>query len=151
MRRPSLHERRWGAEEHDFAAAWRSQPNLIPAPLAGKRGIDGLEFREGKDGAAGHQSDLPLLQVATLRDDDQVARISPDYESATSAIRRRTGNTLRWCLKSANPRLARRHLGDLALWPHGADIANTVPNSFPTQHKGFRTPRWITAIRQLIS
>ena len=26
MSRPSLHERRWGAEEHDFAAAWRSQP-----------------------------------------------------------------------------------------------------------------------------
>ncbi len=29
MRRPSLHERRWGAEEHDFAAAWRSQPKWV--------------------------------------------------------------------------------------------------------------------------
>ena len=28
--------------------------DLIPAPLAGEGGIDGLEFREGKDGAAGH-------------------------------------------------------------------------------------------------
>ena len=29
VRRPSLHERRWGAEEHDFAAAWRSQPKWV--------------------------------------------------------------------------------------------------------------------------
>ena len=29
MRRPSLHERCWGAEEHDFAAAWRSQPKWV--------------------------------------------------------------------------------------------------------------------------
>ena len=27
--RSSLHERRWGAEEHDFAAAWRSQPKWV--------------------------------------------------------------------------------------------------------------------------
>jgi hypothetical protein len=38
-----------------------------------------LRFREGEDGAAGHQSGLPLLQVATLRDDDQVALISLDF------------------------------------------------------------------------
>jgi hypothetical protein len=43
------------------------------------------------------------------------------------------GNTLRWCLRFANPRLARRHLGIFALWPHGADVANTVPNLFPTR------------------
>ena len=29
VRRPSLYERRWGAEEHDFAAAWRSQPKWV--------------------------------------------------------------------------------------------------------------------------
>ena len=41
------------------------------------------------------------------------------------------GIRLRWCSKSANPRLARRQLGVFALWPHGADVANTVPNLFP--------------------
>jgi len=54
-----------------------------PAPLAGEGGIDGLEFREGKDGAASHQPDLPLLQVAALRDNDQVALISPDFVRLT--------------------------------------------------------------------
>ena len=49
------------------------------SPLAGEGRIDSLEFREGKVGAAGHQSDLLLLQVATLRDDDQVALISLDF------------------------------------------------------------------------
>jgi hypothetical protein len=29
VRRPSRHERRWGAEEHDFAAACRSQPKWV--------------------------------------------------------------------------------------------------------------------------
>ncbi len=29
VHRHSLHERRWGAEEHDFAAAWRSQPKWV--------------------------------------------------------------------------------------------------------------------------
>ena len=53
--------------------------HLIPAPLAGEGGIDGLEFREGEDGAAGHQPGLPLFQVATLRDDNQVALIGPDF------------------------------------------------------------------------
>ena len=53
--------------------------DLIPAPLAGEGGIDGLEFREGEDRAPGDQSELPLLQVATLRDDDQVALISLDF------------------------------------------------------------------------
>ena len=43
------------------------------------------------------------------------------------------GNTLQWCLKSANPRLARRHFGIFASWPHGANVANTVPNLFPTR------------------
>jgi hypothetical protein len=34
VHRPSLHERRWGAEEHDFAAAWRSQPKwVVPRTL----------------------------------------------------------------------------------------------------------------------
>ena len=41
------------------------------------------------------------------------------------------GNSLRWCLRSANPRLAHRHVGIFALWPRGADVANTVPNLFP--------------------
>ena len=48
-------------------------------PLAGEGGIDGLEFRERKDGAACHQPDLPLLEVATLGDDDQVALICLDF------------------------------------------------------------------------
>ena len=43
------------------------------------------------------------------------------------------GNTLRWCLRFANPTLARRHLGIFALCSHGADVANTVPNLFPTR------------------
>jgi hypothetical protein len=43
--------------------------------------------------------------------------------------RRRIGNRLRWCLKSANPRLARRDLGVFALWPYGA----AVPNVFPAR------------------
>ena len=34
VRRRSLHERRWGAELHDFAAAWRSQPKwVVPRTL----------------------------------------------------------------------------------------------------------------------
>ena len=53
--------------------------DLIPAPLASEGRIDALEFRERKDGAAGHQPDLPLLQVTTLRNYDQVALISPNF------------------------------------------------------------------------
>lgn len=52
--------------------------DLIPSPLSGEGGIDGLEFRKRKDGAAGHQPDLSLLQVATLGDDNQVTLIGPD-------------------------------------------------------------------------
>jgi hypothetical protein len=40
------------------------------------------------------------------------------------------GIRLRWCSKSANPRLARRQLGVFALWPHGADVAGAVPKLF---------------------
>ncbi len=40
---------------------------------------------------------------------------------------------MRWCSKSPNPRLARRYPGVFALWPHAADVANTVPNLFPTR------------------
>ena len=52
--------------------------DLIPSPLSGEGGIDGLEFREGKDGAAGHEPDLSLFQVATLGDDNQVALTGSD-------------------------------------------------------------------------
>ena len=63
--------------------------DLIPSPLPGEGGIDGLEFREGIDGATGHQPDLALLQVATLSHDDQIALIGSDLVrlAAVSEIR----------------------------------------------------------------
>jgi len=56
----------------------RSLQDVIPSALAGEGWIDGLEFGERKDGAAGHQPDLSLLQIATLRDNDQITLIGSD-------------------------------------------------------------------------
>jgi len=80
----------WGDRRGEQVQALNTTlQDLIPSPLSGEGGIDGLEFREGKDGAAGDKPDLSLLQVATLRDDNQVALIGSDLmRLATDSERR---------------------------------------------------------------
>lgn len=70
---------RYGRRGEQVQALDPTFQDLIPAPLAGEGGIDSLEFREGEDRAARHEPDLPLLQVATLRDNNQIALIGPDF------------------------------------------------------------------------
>jgi hypothetical protein len=68
--------------------------HLIPSPFSGEGGIDGLKFRERKDGTAGHQPDPSLFQVATLGHDDQVALVGSNLAgiATDSEIRTEDGN-----------------------------------------------------------
>jgi hypothetical protein len=69
----------WGGGD-----ASKCRPSMRPfrtsfqRPLRAKAGLTASNSARGK-GAASHQPDLPLLQVADLRDNDQVALISPDF------------------------------------------------------------------------
>ena len=49
-----------------------SLQHLVPAPFAGKGGIDVFELGEREDGAGGDEPSFPLFQVATLGQDDEV-------------------------------------------------------------------------------
>jgi dihydrofolate reductase len=58
VRRPSLHERPWGAEEHGFAAAWRSQPKWVVSHT--------LKFEVVGPGLAGSLTNLGLIDEYRL-------------------------------------------------------------------------------------
>jgi hypothetical protein len=64
-----LRDRRRGKQVQSLDPAFQ---DLVPASLAGEAGIDRLELGEGEDGTGGHETGFPLLQVATLCQDDQV-------------------------------------------------------------------------------